>query len=81
AGRTLVLYFALAAATLAAHGLGPGPWLLYGLLVVAGATTIGTLAVIHAYAAQIYPAWVRSTGVGWAAGVGRLGAIAGRMLG
>ncbi|MBE0981597.1 aromatic acid/H+ symport family MFS transporter, partial [Escherichia coli] len=45
------------------------------------ATTIGTLAVIHAYAAQFYPAWVRSTGVGWAAGVGRLGAIAGPMLG
>lgn len=49
--------------------------------MVAGATTIGTLAVIHAYAAQFYPAWVRSTGVGWAAGVGRLGAIAGPMLG
>ena len=81
AGRTLVLFFALAAASLAALGLGPGPWLLNGLLVVAGATTIGTLAVIHAYAAQFYPAWVRSTGVGWAAGVGRLGAIAGPMLG
>lgn len=80
AGRTLVLFFALAAASLAALGLGPGPWLLNGLLVVAGATTIGTLAVIHAYAAQFYPAWVRSTGVGWAAGVGRLGAIAGPML-
>ncbi|HBP5308877.1 TPA: aromatic acid/H+ symport family MFS transporter [Pseudomonas aeruginosa] len=78
---TLVLFFALAAASLAALGLGPGPWLLNGLLVVAGATTIGTLAVIHAYAAQFYPAWVRSTGVGWAAGVGRLGAIAGPMLG
>lgn len=76
-----MLFFALAAASLAALGLGPGPWLLNGLLVVAGATTIGTLAVIHAYAAQFYPAWVRSTGVGWAAGVGRLGAIAGPMLG
>ncbi|ETV13630.1 MFS transporter [Pseudomonas aeruginosa] len=54
-----------------------GGWLADRL----GATTIGTLAVIHAYAAQFYPAWVRSTGVGWAAGVGRLGAIAGPMLG
>lgn len=81
AGRTLVLFFALAAASLAALGLRPGPWLLNTLLVVAGATTIGTLAVIHAYAAQFYPAWVRSTGVGWAAGVGRLGAIAGPLLG
>ncbi|MEG6666967.1 aromatic acid/H+ symport family MFS transporter, partial [Pseudomonas aeruginosa] len=73
--------YALAAASLAALVQGPGPWLLNGQLEVARDTTIGTLAVIHAYAAQIYPAWVRSTGVGWAAGVGRLGAIAGPMLG
>ena len=79
--RTLVLFFALAAASLAALGVNPGPWLLNGLLVIAGATTIGTLAVIHAYASQFYPAHVRSTGVGWAAGIGRLGAIAGPMLG
>ena len=51
------------------------------LLLVAGATTIGTLAVIHAYASIAYPAHIRSTGVGWAAGIGRLGAIAGPMLG
>ncbi len=79
--RTLVLFFALAAASLAALGINPGPWLLNALLVIAGATTIGTLAVIHAYASQFYPAHVRSTGVGWAAGIGRLGAIAGPMLG
>ncbi|AGI26251.1 MFS transporter [Pseudomonas sp. MT3] len=79
--RTLVLFFALAAASLAALGINPGPWLLNTLLVIAGATTIGTLAVIHAYAAQFYPTHVRSTGVGWAAGIGRLGAIAGPMLG
>lgn len=79
--RTLVLFFGLAAASLAALGINPGPWLLNTLLVIAGATTIGTLAVIHAYAAQFYPTHVRSTGVGWAAGIGRLGAIAGPMLG
>jgi len=62
-------------------GLNPGPLLLNLLLLVAGATTIGTLAVIHAYASIAYPAHIRSTGVGWAAGIGRLGAIAGPMLG
>ena len=79
--RTLALFFVLAALSLAALGLNPGPLLLNLLLLVAGATTIGTLAVIHAYASIAYPAHIRSTGVGWAAGIGRLGAIAGPMLG
>ncbi len=79
--RTLALFFVLAALSLAALGLQPGPVLLNLLLLVAGATTIGTLAVIHAYASIAYPAHIRSTGVGWAAGIGRLGAIAGPMLG
>jgi len=79
--RTLALFFVLAALSLAALGLNPGPLLLNLLLLIAGATTIGTLAVIHAYASIAYPAHIRSTGVGWAAGIGRLGAIAGPMLG
>ena len=79
--RTLALFFMLAALSLAALGLQPGPLLLNLLLLIAGATTIGTLAVIHAYASIAYPAHIRSTGVGWAAGIGRLGAIAGPMLG
>lgn len=79
--RTLALFFMLAAVSLATLGLKPGPWLLNLLLLIAGATTIGTLAVIHAYASASYPAHIRSTGVGWAAGIGRLGAIAGPMLG
>lgn len=79
--RTLAVFFVLAALSLAALGLKPGPLLLNLLLLIAGATTIGTLAVIHAYASIAYPAHIRSTGVGWAAGVGRLGAIAGPMLG
>ncbi len=82
---TLLLWVAFAMCMLMSYGLNTWlPKLMAGggyVLVVAGATTIGTLAVIHAYAAQFYPAWVRSTGVGWAAGVGRLGAIAGPMLG
>lgn len=79
--RTLALFFVLAALSLAALGFKPGPILLNLLLLIAGATTIGTLAVIHAYASISYPAHIRSTGVGWAAGIGRLGAIAGPMLG
>jgi len=41
------------------------------------ATTIGTLSVIHSFAAQIYPPEIRATGIIWVSAVGRLGAIAG----
>lgn len=49
--------------------------------MLAGATTVGTLSVIHALAADYYPSAIRSTGIGWAAGIGRIGAIAGPVLG
>jgi AAHS family benzoate transporter-like MFS transporter len=49
--------------------------------MAAGATTIGTLCIVHAFAAQLYPAAIRSTGVGWAAAAGRFGAVAGPALG
>lgn len=48
------------------------------LLVVvafAGGSTIGTQIVAYAYAGQFYPMAVRSTGIGFASGVGRSGAI------
>ncbi len=51
------------------------------LLMCAGATTIGTLCIESAFAAQQYPSTIRSTGVGWATAAGRLGAMAGPALG
>jgi MFS transporter, AAHS family, benzoate transport protein len=38
-------------------------------------STIGTQIVTYAYAGQFYPSAIRSTGIGWASGVGRSGAI------
>jgi AAHS family benzoate transporter-like MFS transporter len=48
---------------------------LYLLVALAGASTIGTQIVSLAYAGQFYPMAVRGTGIGWALGVGRVGAI------
>ncbi len=42
---------------------------------LAGASTIGTQIVTYAYVGQFYPMAVRATGIGWASGVGRSGAI------
>jgi MFS family permease len=35
---------------------------------------------IYAFVGQVYPAWSRATGLGWAAGVGRIGAIVGPIV-
>jgi AAHS family 4-hydroxybenzoate transporter-like MFS transporter len=54
--------------------------LLVVVVFVAG-IGCGTQAVLHAINVAVYPAEVRSTGVGWSAGVGRLGSVFGPLLG
>jgi AAHS family benzoate transporter-like MFS transporter len=77
----LIIFFAFAVLSLILLGTHPGPELLNILLFIAGATTIGTLAVVHAFGADYYPAEIRSTGVSWCSAMGRFGAIAGPILG
>ncbi|WP_449432879.1 MFS transporter [Pseudomonas putida] len=48
---------------------------LYLIVGVVGACTTGAQIVAYAYCGQFYPAGVRSTGIGIASGVGRMGAI------
>lgn len=78
---TLILFFALAVVSLSTLGVKPGPLVLNIMLLIAGATTIGTLAVIHAFAAQQYPSTIRGTGVSWCSAIGRFGGVAGPTLG
>ncbi|WP_168793397.1 MFS transporter [Paraburkholderia aromaticivorans] len=78
---TLILFFLVAAVSISLLGYKQSALILNVLLMLAGATTIGTLCIVHAFAAQFYPASVRSTGVGWAAAAGRFGAVAGPALG
>lgn len=79
--RVIMIWFVLASLSLASLALRPPGALLSVLLIIAGACTIGTLAIIHALAVEHYPAYVRSAGIGWAAGIGRIGAIGGPVLG
>ncbi len=44
---------------------------------MAGLGLIGGQSVINATAAMVYPTEIRSTGVGWAIGIGRIGSIVG----
>ncbi|SKD04449.1 benzoate transport [Burkholderia sp. CF099] len=73
--HVLVVFFALAAASISMLGYKVPTAALYFLVGMAGATTIGTQILAYAYVGQFYPMAVRSTGIGWASGIGRNGAI------
>lgn len=51
--------------------------LLFGAGLLTGTCLVGTQNLLNAMSAQLYPPAIRSTGVGWAIGVGRSGAIVG----
>jgi MFS transporter, AAHS family, 4-hydroxybenzoate transporter len=48
---------------------------------ISGACVIGGQGGCNALAADLYPSHVRSTGVGWALGIGRIGSVAGPVVG
>ena len=71
----LVGMYALAAVSITLLGYRVPTEILFLLVGLAGASTIGTQIVTYAYVGQFYPMAVRATGIGWASGVGRSGAI------
>src|SRR5437867_8384243 len=71
----LIGMYLLAAVSITLLGYKVSTEMLFLLVGLAGASTIGTQIVTYAYAGQFYPMAVRSTGIGWASGVGRSGAI------
>ncbi|MFI6741821.1 MFS transporter [Nonomuraea sp. NPDC050451] len=54
---------------------------LYVVVFLAGFFVFSAQALIYAYTQRVYPAHAKATGLGWTAGVGRLGAITGPLLG
>ena len=54
---------------------------LYCLVAIAGACTIGTTVLVDSYTATHFPEHLRATALGFALGVGRLGAIFGPIYG
>ncbi len=80
--RLILVYMALAAAALT----------IFGSVAMPLAATLGTAFLIGVFvqggfngcyplAASLYPPEARGTGIGWAMGVGRIGAVIGPMLG
>ena len=79
--KVMVGFFAAAAVSISLLGFKSSTEVLYLLIFVAGATTIGTQILLYAGTAQFYGMSIRSTGLGWASGIGRNGAIVGPLLG
>jgi AAHS family 4-hydroxybenzoate transporter-like MFS transporter len=54
---------------------------LFPAMLVLGTLVQGAQAGLNALAAELYPQEIRSTGIGWALGVGRVGSITGPVCG
>ena len=78
--KVLSIMFMCGALALILLGLNSPQMVLYTLIAVAGAATIGSQILLYTFVAQYYPTTVRSTGMGWASGIGRIGAIVGPVL-
>ena len=48
---------------------------------LAGACILGGQVGLNAVSGTVYPTYIRSTGTGWAFGVGRIGSIIGPVIG
>lgn len=73
--HVLACMYALAAMSITLLGFKMPTSMLFIVVGLAGASTIGTQILTYAYAGQFYPSAMRSTGIGWASGFGRSGAI------
>lgn len=69
----LALFFLSAGVSLTLLGYGVRPlWLIVALV---GASTLGTQILAYAYVGQYYPTAIKGTGLGFASGVGHIGAM------
>jgi AAHS family benzoate transporter-like MFS transporter len=78
--HVLVAFYATGAVSLSLMGYTKVTELLFVLVFIVGASTLGTQLLAYAYAGEFYPGSIRTTGVGFASGIGRLGAIAAPVL-
>jgi AAHS family 4-hydroxybenzoate transporter-like MFS transporter len=80
--RVLTPLYVLAGFSIGALGFAVvSPPLMLIVATIAGFTLIGGQTGINALASTFYPTFIRSTGVGWALGIGRIGSIAGPGVG
>jgi MFS family permease len=76
--RIVLLWFGLSAVFLAALSIQiQNEVVLYAAVFVTGVFVFSSQVLVYAWVSQLFPARLRGTALGFAAGVGRLGAILG----
>jgi AAHS family 4-hydroxybenzoate transporter-like MFS transporter len=80
--RVLAVMLITGVVVIATVGLANPPHdLLLLAIFLMGCCTVGSMTGINGMTAALYPARIRTTGMGWALGIGRLGGIGGPWLG
>ncbi|MEM1089668.1 MAG: MFS transporter [Pseudomonadota bacterium] len=79
--RTIAAFLLLTAVLMGAFGLANGSITILILFGLIGFFMQGGFVGLYAIAARLYPTEIRTTGVGWAIGAGRTGAIVGPLVG
>jgi AAHS family 4-hydroxybenzoate transporter-like MFS transporter len=77
---TIFIEFSLSVLLMLAMAFANSFALMMTATLILGVTIQGGQAGLNALSASYYPTAVRSTGVGWALGIGRVGSIVGPML-
>lgn len=76
----VVALFATGVAGLVVLALQPPSAVAFVLVALAGAGTLGAQILVNTFAASLYPVASRGSGLGWALGVGRIGAVVGPVV-
>ena len=79
--RVLSVTLGAGASCILAIGLFDPPIGLAGALIFGAGIGVGAQGGINALSGLIYPPNIRATGAGWALGLGRIGGVAGPLLG
>jgi MFS transporter, AAHS family, 4-hydroxybenzoate transporter len=74
-------YFAAGLCIAALGSAGASIGAIMAIVFGAGFCVVGAQIGANALAAMFYPTFIRSTGVGWALGIGRIGSIVGPVVG
>jgi len=78
----ITIFFVVAGILMIVFGsLDTGVAALMGIATALGFFGMGGFIGLYAVAARLYPTGIRATGIGWAIGLGRVGAIAGPFAG
>ena len=79
--RVLLIQFGMCGLFIASMAVTADSWWVVVVLsFLLGFLVIGAQAGLNVLAAQFYPTFIRSTGVGWALGMGRIGSIVGPLI-